>query len=163
MCRFHSILGQTRNPSPECKPPILQDVGNLEQETTVTHTLTSLSLTPHSPVCKPPILQDVGNLEQETAVTHTLTSLSPHIRSLGWGMGRLQNTETVLLAQVCTKPHAPYDHRSGEGMLHFKIFKRYPPFPRRLCSTHMAMSMQTQVDLKCRNSTVVASSTQMKA
>ena len=50
LCRFHSTLGQTRNHSPECKPPILQDVGNLEQETTVTHTLTSLSLTPCSPV-----------------------------------------------------------------------------------------------------------------
>ena len=50
LCRFHSTLGQTRNHSPECKPPILQDVGNLEQETTVTHTLTSLSLTPRSPV-----------------------------------------------------------------------------------------------------------------
>ena len=41
-------MGQTRNHSPVCKPPILQDVGNLEQETTVTHTLTSLSLTPRS-------------------------------------------------------------------------------------------------------------------
>ena len=50
LCTFHSHLGQTRNHSPECKPPILQDVGNLEQETTVTHTLTSLSLTPCSPV-----------------------------------------------------------------------------------------------------------------
>ena len=49
LCRFHSTLGQTRNHSPECKPPILQDVGNLEQETTLTHTLTSLSLTPRSP------------------------------------------------------------------------------------------------------------------
>ena len=47
-CRFHSTLGQTRNHSPECKPPVLQDIGNLEQETTVTHTLTSLSLTPCS-------------------------------------------------------------------------------------------------------------------
>jgi len=41
-------LGQARNHSPECKPPILQDVGNLEQETAVTQTLTSLSLTPCS-------------------------------------------------------------------------------------------------------------------
>ena len=49
LCRFHSTLGQTRNHSPQCKPPILQDVGNLEQETTVTHILTSLSLTPCSP------------------------------------------------------------------------------------------------------------------
>ena len=48
-CRFHSTLGQIRNHSPVCKPPVLQDVGNLEQETTVTHTLTSLSLTPRSP------------------------------------------------------------------------------------------------------------------
>ena len=84
LCRFHSTLGQTRNHSPECKPPILQDIGNLEQETTVTHTLTLLSLTP----C-----------------------------SLGWGMESLQNMETVLSAQVCTKPHAPDDHRSGEGIL----------------------------------------------
>jgi hypothetical protein len=47
-CRFHNTLGHIRNHSPVCKPPILQDVGNLEQETTVTHTLTSLSLTPRS-------------------------------------------------------------------------------------------------------------------
>ena len=47
-CRLHSPLGQTRDHSPVCKPPILQDIGNLEQETTVTHTLTSLSLTPRS-------------------------------------------------------------------------------------------------------------------
>ena len=45
---FHSTLGQTRNHSPICKPPILQDIDDLEQETTVTQTLTSLSLTPHS-------------------------------------------------------------------------------------------------------------------
>ena len=83
LCRFHSTLGQTRNHSPECKPPILQDIGNLEQETAVTDTLTSLSLTP---------------------------------RSLGWGTEKLQNMETVLPAQVCAKPHAPDDHRSGEGI-----------------------------------------------
>ena len=83
LCRFHSTLGQTRNHSPECKPPILQDIGNLEQETAVTDTLASLSLTP---------------------------------RSLGWGTEKLQNMETVLLAQVCAKPHAPDDHRSGEGI-----------------------------------------------
>ena len=94
-CRFHSTLGQTRNHSPECKPPILQDVGNLEQETAVTHTLTSLSLTP----C-----------------------------SLGWGTERLQNMETVLPPQVCTKPYTPDDHRSGEGILHFNIFARNPFF-----------------------------------
>ena len=97
LCRFHSTLGQTRNHSPECKPPILQDIGNLEQETTVTHTLTSLSLTPYSP---------------------------------GWGMGRLQNMEMVLLAQVSVKPHTPDDYRSGEGILQVNIFKRNPLFPR---------------------------------
>ena len=43
-CRFHSPLCQRSNHSPVCKPPVLQDIGNLEQETTVTHTLTSLSL-----------------------------------------------------------------------------------------------------------------------
>ena len=89
-------MGQTRNHSPECKPPILQDIGNQEQETTVTHTLTSLSLTP----C-----------------------------SLGWGTERLQNIEMVLSAQVCAKPHTPDDYRSGEGILHFKIFKRHFFFP----------------------------------
>ena len=47
-CRLHSPLDQTRDHSPVCKPPILQDIGNLEQETTVTHTLTSMSLTPRS-------------------------------------------------------------------------------------------------------------------
>ena len=95
-CRLHSTFGQTRNHSPVCKPPILQDVGNLEQETTITHTLTSLSLTPCSP---------------------------------GWEMERLQNMETVIPAQVCTKPHTPDDHRSGESMLHFKLFKRHSFFP----------------------------------
>ena len=70
LCRLHSPLGQTRNHSPVRKPPILQDVGNLEQEMIVTQTLTSLSLTP----C-----------------------------SLGWEMERLQNVETVLPGQVCTK------------------------------------------------------------
>ena len=104
MCTFHSHLGQTRNHSPECKPPILQDVGNLEQETTVTHTLTSLSLTPYSP---------------------------------GWGMGRLQNMEMVLLAQISVKPHTPDDYRSGEGILQVNIFKRNPLFPRRLCSPNI--------------------------
>ena len=104
LCRLHSTLGQTRNHSPECKPPILQDVGNLEQEIAVTHTLTSLSLTP----C-----------------------------SLGWGMERLQNMETVLLAQVCAKPLTPDDHRSGEGILQVNIFKRNPLFPRRLCSPNI--------------------------
>ena len=43
-CRFHSPLCQRSNHSPVCKPPVLQDIGNLEQETTVIHTLTSLSL-----------------------------------------------------------------------------------------------------------------------
>ena len=100
-CRFHSILSQSRNHSPECKPPILQNISNLEQETTVTYTLTSLSLTPHS---------------------------------LGWGTERLQNTETVLPVQVCTKPHTPDDHRSGEGILQVNVFERNPFFPRRLCS-----------------------------
>ena len=114
-CRLHSPLGKTRNHSPQCKPPILQDVGNLEQETTVTHILTSLSLTP----C-----------------------------SLSWEMERLQNVETVLPAQVCAKPHTPDDHRSGEGMLHFKTFKRYPLFPRKLCSPHIMYIMQIQVDCK---------------
>ena len=104
LCRFHSTLGQTRNHSPECKPPILQDIGNLEQETTVTHTLTSLSLTPYSP---------------------------------GWGMGRLQNMEMVLLAQVSVKPHTPDDYRSGEGILQVNIFKRNPLFPRWLCSPNI--------------------------
>ena len=91
-CKFHSTLAQTRNHSPICKPPVLQEVGNLEQETTVTNTLTSLSFTPCSP---------------------------------GWGMERLQSTEMVLLAQVCTKSHTPDDHRSGEGMIHFNIFQRH--------------------------------------
>ena len=104
LCRFHSTLGQTRNHSPECKPPVLQDIGNLEQETTVTHTLTSLSLTP----C-----------------------------SLGRGTERLQNMEMVLPAQVYAKPHTPDDHRSGERILHFSIFKRNPLFPRRLCSPNI--------------------------
>ena len=104
LCRFHSTLGQTRNHSPECKPPVLQDVDNLEQETAVTHTLTSLNLAPHS---------------------------------LGWGMERLQNMETVLPPQVCTKPHTLDDHRSREGILHVNIFKRNPLFPRRLCSPNI--------------------------
>ena len=78
----------------------------------------------HSPVCKPPILQDEGNLEQETTITHTLTSLSLTPRSIGWGMERLQNMEMVLSAEICAKPHAPDDHRSGESISHFKIFKR---------------------------------------
>ena len=109
LCRFHSTLGQTRNHSPECKPPILQDIGNLEQETAVIHTL---SLTP---------------------------------RLLGRGTERLQNMEMVLPAQVCTKPHTPDDHRSGEGMIHFNIFKTDPLFPRRHCSPHvMSVSSVTQ-------------------
>ena len=95
-CRFHSTLGQIRNHSPVCKPPVLQDVGNLEQETTVTHTRTSLSLTP---------------------------------RSIGCGMERLQKTEMVLSAQVCANPHTSDGYRSGEGILHFKLFKRYSFFP----------------------------------
>ena len=37
-CRFHSTLGQIRNHSPVCKPPVLQGVGNLEQETSHSHT-----------------------------------------------------------------------------------------------------------------------------
>ena len=49
-CKFHRPLGQTRNHSPVCKPPILQDIGNLEQETTVTRTLTLLS--PHTPLTR---------------------------------------------------------------------------------------------------------------
>lgn len=40
---FYSTLGQTRNHSPVWKPPILKDVGNLEQETTITQTLTLLT------------------------------------------------------------------------------------------------------------------------
>ena len=44
-CRYHSTLGQTRNHSPVCTPPVLQGVGDLEQET-VTQKLTSLSHTP---------------------------------------------------------------------------------------------------------------------
>ena len=52
-------------------------------------------------------------------------------------MERLQNTETVLLAQVCAKPHTPDDHRSGEGILQVNIFKRNPLFPRRLCSPNI--------------------------
>ena len=95
-CRFHSPLCQRSNHSPVCKPPVLQDIGNLEQETTVTHTLTSLSLTPHSP---------------------------------GWGMERLQKTEMVLSAQACAKPHTSDGYKSGEGILHFKLFKRYSFFP----------------------------------
>ena len=94
--RFHSTLGQIKNHSPVCKPPVLQGVGNLEQETTVTHTLTSLSLTP----C-----------------------------SIGWGMERLQKTEMLLSAQACAKPHTSDGYRSGEGILHFKLFKRYSFFP----------------------------------
>ena len=83
----------------------------------------------HSPVCKPPILQGVGNLEQETTVTHTLTSLSLTPRSIGWGMERLQKTEMVLSAQACAKPHTSDGYRSREGILHFKLFKRYSFFP----------------------------------
>ena len=52
-------------------------------------------------------------------------------------MERLQNTETVLLAQVCAKPHTPDDHRSGEGILQLNILKRNPLFPRRLCSPNI--------------------------
>ena len=92
---FHSTLGQTRN---------------------------------HSPVCKPPILQDVDNLEQETTVTQTPTLLSPHTPLTRMGMERLQNTEAVLPAQACIKPHTPDDHRSGKGMLHFNLSKT-SPFP----------------------------------
>ena len=64
-----------------------------------------------------------------TIVTHTLTSLSLTPRLPGWGTERLQNREMVLPTQVCTKPHTPDDHRSGEGILHFKLFKRYSFFP----------------------------------
>ena len=45
---FNSTLGQTRSHSPVCKPPILKDIDNLEQETAVTQTPTSLSLIPCS-------------------------------------------------------------------------------------------------------------------
>ena len=103
LCRLYSTFGQTRN---------------------------------HSPVCKPPVLQDIGNLEQETTVTHTHIT-EPHTPLTRLGMERLQNMETVLLAQVCTKPHIPDVHRSGEGILHVNIFKRNPFFPRRLCSPNI--------------------------
>ena len=111
LCRFHSTFGQIRNHSPVCKPPVLQDIGNLDQETTVTHTLTSLSLTP---------------------------------RSLELGIERLQNMETVLLAQVCAKPHTPDDHRPEEGLFKLNIFKRNLLFPRRLCSPNIMFSSVAQ-------------------
>ena len=62
-------------------------------------------------------------------VTQTLTLLSPTTLT-GWGRGRLQDRETVLPAQVCTKPLTPDGHRSGEGTLHFNISKRHCSFPR---------------------------------
>ena len=68
--------------------------------------------------------------------SHTdITEPSNH-RSLAWGIERLQNTETVLPAQVCTKPHTPDDHRSEEGILHFKLFKRYSFFPGSSLHVH---------------------------
>jgi len=68
--------------------------------------------------------------------SHTdITEPSNH-HSLAWGIERLQNTETVLPAQVCTKPHTPDDHRSGEGMIHFNIFKTDPLFPEDI-APHM--------------------------
>ena len=67
--------------------------------------------------------------------------LTPH--SLGWGVERLQNTETVLPAQVCAKPHTPDDHRSGEGMLHFNISKRHCLFLESLCHVHTTLASFT--------------------
>ena len=69
-------------------------------------------------------------------VTHTLTSLSLTPGLPGWGTERLQNREMVLPAQVYTKPHTPDDHRSEEGVLHFKLFKRYSFFPGSSLHVH---------------------------
>lgn len=57
-------------------------------------------------------------------------------------MGRLQKMEMVLPAQVCTKPHAPDNQRSGKCMSHVKIFKRHPFFSRSsLPCTHKSVSL----------------------
>lgn len=89
-CWLYSTLGQTRNHSPGWEPPILKDVGHLEQE-------------------QPSIKR-----------WHHWAPQNPHLQQ--WVMGRLQKTDMVLLAQICTKPHAPDNHRSGKCMWHVKIF-----------------------------------------
>ena len=59
--------------------------------------------------------------------SHSHTDITePHTPLTRLGMERLQNMETVLLAQVCTKHHTPDDQRSGEGILQVNIFKRNP-------------------------------------
>ena len=90
-CWFYSTLGQTRNHSPGWEPPILKDVGHLEQE-------------------QPSIKR-----------WHHWAPQNPHLRQ--WVMGRLQKTDMVLLAQICTKPHTPDNQRSGKCMSHVKILK----------------------------------------
>ena len=70
--------------------------------------------------------------------SHSHTDITkPHTPLTSLGTERLQSMETVLLTQVCTKPHTPNDHRSGEGILQVNIFKRNPLFPRRLCSPNI--------------------------
>ena len=70
--------------------------------------------------------------------SHSHTDITkPHTPLTSLGTERLQSMEMVLLTQVCTKPHTPNDHRSGEGILQVNIFKRNPLFPRRLCSPNI--------------------------
>ena len=71
-CWFFSTLGQTRNHSPVWKPPILKDVGNLEQETTITQTLTLL--TPS----KPHSLEWMERLQRTETVLPAQVSGKPH-------------------------------------------------------------------------------------
>ena len=71
--------------------------------------------------------------------SHSDTDITePHTPLTRMGMERLQNTEAVLPAQVCAKPHTPDDHRSGKGMLHFNISKTYPLFPYNLSCSHIS-------------------------
>ena len=80
-----------------------------------------------------------NNSHSHTDVTepHILLTRLGTKRLQNTGTKRLENTGTVLLAQVCTKPHTPDDHRSGEGILQVNIFKRNPLFPSRLCSPNI--------------------------
>ena len=71
-CGLHSPLGQTRNHSPVCKPPILQGIGNLEQETTVTHILTLLS--PHTRSLR----WEMERLQNVETVLPAQVSAKPH-------------------------------------------------------------------------------------
>ena len=109
LCRFHSTLGQARN---------------------------------HSPVLKPPILQAIDNLEQEITVTHTLTLLSSHTTLTRMGDEKSPEHGDGPSTQICTKSHTLDDHRSGNGMLHFKIFKRRLFFQEALC--HVLRTSCTQ-------------------